>query len=119
VDLLAESLALFKATGTQLCLPWAIEGMARVVAEQEDMESAVRLYSAMMSVARATEFGVAPMDQTAYEETMARAQQRLGDEALAAACAEGQAMALDEAVALALEVAAAGRADSASRSPGS
>ena len=106
VGLLAESLLLFKSTGTHLCLSWAIEGMARVVAAQEDMEAAVLLYSAMTTVGHTTSFSWI-LDRDAYEETMTIAQQRLGDEAFAAAHAAGQAVTLDEAIALALAAAAA------------
>jgi tetratricopeptide (TPR) repeat protein len=105
-NLLGESLTLYRDTGILMLLPWAIEGTARVMAEQEDMESAVRLYSVMTSVAHVMGFGWAPLDRDVYEETMAKAQQRLGDEAVAAAHAAGQAVTLDEAIALALEAAA-------------
>jgi hypothetical protein len=119
VDLLTESLALFRATGTHTLLPWAIEGMALVAAAQEDMASAARLYSAMSAVARAMEFTWVPLNRAAYEDTMARAQQRLGDHALAAACAAGQDVTMDEAIALALEIAATGSTDSTSSSAAS
>jgi hypothetical protein len=101
-DQLTESLTLYRATGTHMLLTWAIEGMALVAAAQEDMTSAVRLYSAMTAVAQATSFGLVPLNRAAYEDTLARAQQQLEGDAYAAASAEGQSVTIDEAIALAL-----------------
>jgi hypothetical protein len=91
-----------------MLLPWAIEGTARVMAAREEMESAVRLYSVMAAVAQAMGFGWAPLDRDIYEETMAKARQRLGDDAFATEHVAGQAVTVDEAITLALEAVAAG-----------
>jgi non-specific serine/threonine protein kinase len=107
-DLLAESLTLYRDTGILMLLPWAIEGTARVMAAREEMESAVRLYSVMAAVAQAMGFGWAPLDRDIYEETMAKARQRLGDDAFATEHVAGQAVTVDEAITLALEAVAAG-----------
>jgi hypothetical protein len=105
---MAESLTLAMSTGTHLLLVWTVQGIARVAAARDELERAARLYGASDALARVTEFGLPPLDRAGYEQTMEMVRGRLGDNAFEAMRATGQAMTLDEVIALALEVATVG-----------
>jgi predicted ATPase/class 3 adenylate cyclase len=97
-----ESLALFGETGDRWVATECIEGLAIIASAQGNAERAARLFG-VAAAARQT-FGITmprnePGDQ---ERSKTTARAGLGDEAFAAAWAEGRAMTLEQAIEYAL-----------------
>jgi predicted ATPase len=112
----AECLSLHHAA-VRADLVFSLEGMAQVMARQaaqhhtgSQLERAVRLFGAAAAVratlgaaaARSWSIPVAPANRDAYERQVAAARAALGEEAFAAAWAEGEALLPEQAIGLAL-----------------
>jgi predicted ATPase len=99
----AESLAVRWDLGDRRGVAESLTGMARAAMASGRAERAVRLFGTADGLIRALGatllFGVQP----ASEDELSGARHSLGDEAFAAAWAEGQAMTLEQAIAYALE----------------
>lgn len=90
--------------GPQLneAIVWNVWGLARVALAEGQPRLAVQLFAVAELEMKP---GIAtPVDVDDYERELALVRAELGEEAFAAAWAEGQAMSLEEAVALALEI---------------
>jgi hypothetical protein len=99
----AESTGLFQRLGDKAGIAACLEGVAEVETAMERPGRAVRLCGAARALREATG-ALLPLHGAAEcERQMAALQERLGDDAFAAAWAEGRAMSLEEAVRLALE----------------
>ena len=77
-----------------------------MVALDEEPERAARLWGAAERLRQAIGCRTAPAARATYERAMAVVRAQLGDDAFAAAWAEGQAMTLEQAIAEALDDAA-------------
>jgi hypothetical protein len=96
-----ESLALELGLGDKKEIPWLLESLAGLAAAEGKPEHAVRLWGAAAAL-RAPGGGASP-PPAAYERQMAAARASLGEEAFAAAWAEGRALSLEAAASYALE----------------
>jgi DNA-binding CsgD family transcriptional regulator len=75
----------------------SLEALAAVAAVHESDQEAVRLLGAAASARRAIGYQRYPVDEPAWQRTMAAVRLRLGDDAFEAAWAEGEALDLDAA----------------------
>ncbi len=104
--LLHESLCLFREPGHREGIAECLRGLARLACarscEPEAIRRAVRLYGAQHALRTASQFPVMAMLRQEHEASLAAAQAALGEAGYAAAFAQGAAMPLEEAIALAL-----------------
>jgi tetratricopeptide (TPR) repeat protein len=100
-----ESLAIFREQGNKRGIVVGLEGLAAVAVAQGEPEHAARLFGSAEGLREAIGAGMPPAERAEHDRSVAAARTALGQEAFAAAWAEGRAMPLDEAVALALEEA--------------
>ncbi len=98
--LLGESLALLRRRGpwTPLAVVEALEALALATGEAQPARAA-RLLGAAAALRQGMGAPLPPVEHAAHERLLAGLRARLGDAALTAARAEGQALSLDEAVA--------------------
>jgi tetratricopeptide (TPR) repeat protein len=92
---LTEALRLAWAVGPRLLVAAALEGIANVVAAQQQAELAARLLAAASVLRVQMGAPVRPVDQAGVEQTLATARSRLGD-AFATVWAEAQALPLEQ-----------------------
>jgi predicted ATPase len=101
-SLLAESLALNHRLGLNPHVVYTLVGLAAVAAAEGHNGRAVHLAAAAESLRAAIQLALFPLERGIYEKVVAATRETLGEAAFAAAWAEGQALPLDTAVALAL-----------------
>jgi non-specific serine/threonine protein kinase len=101
-ELWRESLIEAKGNGRDGAVVGAISQLGRLAASQGSHGLAVRLLT-VATAAWSGEFGVGPAGLAARDTSLGEARAALGDDAFAAAAAEGQAMTLEQAVADVLE----------------
>ena len=80
-----------------------LEAFAVLAAAQNQMERAARLLGAAESLYAAIHFEMSAKERAEHDQTVAAARAALGEEAFAAAWAEGQAMTMEQAIAHALK----------------
>jgi predicted ATPase/DNA-binding XRE family transcriptional regulator len=102
-QLYRESLSVRRAFVDKFGFALCFEGLAVVAAAEGQPSRAARLFGAAQRLHEASGTPVYFVNRTAYDRTVADARAALGEEAFATAWAEGRAMELDDAVALALE----------------
>jgi hypothetical protein len=107
----AESLALFRELGDKSGIVYPLEGFAGLAAAEGDPQRAVRLYGAAEALRQAISLPMAPPGRAMNAPYIEAARSVLGEEAFAAAWAEGRALALEEASACALEAPGPARLD--------
>jgi tetratricopeptide (TPR) repeat protein len=104
-----ESLALHQELHYQWGIAWDLEGLARAATPPGASSSALahgaRLLAAATALRAATGSPRRPGEQADYERTVAALRNALGAAPFEAAWAEGQALTLDQAVALARDAA--------------
>jgi tetratricopeptide (TPR) repeat protein len=105
-SLLAESLTGFAGLGDRWGAALALEHLAWVAHRWGDDGRAARLLGAADALRAAIKAAMAHDQRDAHERILAVLRAALGDDGFAAAWAAGQALRLDEAMALALEVPA-------------
>jgi predicted ATPase/class 3 adenylate cyclase len=106
-QLCAESLALFREVGDRHGLAWVLSNLAIVAQSRGAWAQAARLVGvveALRETLGSSALSLSPAERAAYEAAVATTRARLGDEAFAAAWAEGRALPLRQAIADALEV---------------
>jgi len=106
VGWLAQGLALSQALSDQASISWCLAGVGSVAALDEEPERAAHLWGAAERLRQTIDCRSAPAARATYERAMAVVRAQLGDDAFAAAWAEGQAMTLKQAIAEALDDAA-------------
>jgi tetratricopeptide (TPR) repeat protein len=106
----ADSLVVCCKVGDRTRVAQCFEGLATVVATvdadadpQLRLTFAAQLLGAAAAVRETIGSPTTPLERPALDRAVAAARQRLGDEAFAAAWAEGRAMTLEQAVAYALD----------------
>ena len=102
-ELHKESLALCRQVGEKWVISLCLEELAGVACLRGEHARAARLWGAEESLREAIGVGVRALYRAEYDCGVAAARAGLGEEAFAAAWAEGRAMTLEEAVAYALE----------------
>ena len=95
--LLDESLALFREIGDKPGAALATEALAVVACAQEQPERAARLFGAAEAIREAIGAPLPPADQAGHDQGVAAACAHLGQEAFAAAWAEGRGLAGEQA----------------------
>jgi len=100
---LAQGLTLSQTLGDQASIAWCLAGLGSAAALDEEPERAGRLWGAAERLRQAIGCRSAPAARATYERAVAAARAQLGEEAFAAAWAEGRAMSLDQAIAYALD----------------
>lgn len=97
-----ESLGLARELGDYPCMSGSLEGLAFVAVETELGERGTRLLAAAARWRELTGMGRTAVEDTYVAASMAALRAALGDQAFAAAWAEGWAMTLEQAIAYAL-----------------
>jgi predicted ATPase/class 3 adenylate cyclase len=101
-----EGLTIGRHLGDRQVMAWGVLGLAGVAWFRGDHEAASKLLGASEAVLEAMGIAPPPAARQMIDRGVANLRTALGDDALAALRAEGRALSLDAAVALALEQAA-------------
>jgi tetratricopeptide (TPR) repeat protein len=99
----AESLALFRTSGTRLGIACCLVGLAVVASAEGQPERAARLFGAAAALLDTIKATLAPADRSDYERSVAALRAQLGAQQFAAAWADGQALTLEQAIAYAID----------------
>jgi predicted ATPase/DNA-binding CsgD family transcriptional regulator len=101
-DLLAESMATGGGRVDRQKMLFNVWALARIVLAGGEVERATRLFAAAAPMLTTLAYGADSVDLASFQHDVACLRAQLGEQAFAAAWAEGEAMSLEEAVALAL-----------------
>jgi tetratricopeptide (TPR) repeat protein len=93
-----QSLARAREFHDDWLLATSLEGLASVVAKQGKCELAARLWGAAESSRELCGIPLLPLERVDYEPAVAAARTQLGEQAFAAAWAEGRTMTLEQVV---------------------
>lgn len=102
VGLIQQSLALLGPLRDVRCAPSCLDDLAILLAERGRPADVARLFAAAEALRKLGGKPIRRADLTMREHGLATLGRRLGEEAFAAASAEGQALSLEQAIALAL-----------------
>jgi len=102
VVVLREGIKLSRDIGARDALSEGLDNMAELVSAQGRSGQAARLAGAAEALRELVRKPIPPADRAEYETLMLNLRAALGDEVFAAVWAEGRALSLDEAVALAM-----------------
>jgi hypothetical protein len=97
------SLALQQQQESRIGIACCLAGLAGVYGRQAQPKRAAYLCGATAALLSALNTDLEPHDQAEWEADIAAIRAQIGEEVFAAAWAEGRAMALDQAIAVALE----------------
>lgn len=100
---LGESLAVRREIGDQSGIAWCLERLAEVAVANGQMEKGTRLFGAGAALRAAIKSVVDSVDRPDHENKLARLREALGEERFMEAWEDGLTLALDQAVASALE----------------
>ena len=100
---LGESLAVRQEIGDQSGSAWCLERLAAVAMARGQIEKAARLFGAGEALRASIRSVIDPADKPAYDSKILSLRRQLGKERFTAVWDEGGAMALEQAVAYALE----------------
>jgi hypothetical protein len=103
VALCEESLRLDQAIGAEEQAVEGLQTMVLVLAAQGQALRAARLAGAAAALRDALDVPLRPNQREVYDQAMRTVRAALGEESFSAAWAEGQALSLEQAIALALE----------------
>ncbi len=98
-----EALVLSHELGNQPILIFDLEGLAGVAGAQGQPVRAARLFGAAQARREAIHFPLNPSNQAYYQQISEAVHRQMSESAFAAECAQGRSMAMEEAVAYALE----------------
>jgi hypothetical protein len=101
--LIAESLAIFWELGHRFGIAQNLEGLAAVAVAQGQPERAARLIGAAEALREVIGAPLPPADRAEHDRSVAAGRTARGEEAFAAAWAEGRAMTLVQAIRYAME----------------
>ena len=93
---------LFREIGDRGGVAASLEASAGLVTAQKQTEQAVRLWGAAEALREAMGASLRPTDHAEHERSIAAIRAALGEEAFAAASAEGRALTLEDAIRYAL-----------------
>jgi len=99
---LRDSLDVRMESGDRGGMAWCLEKLAEAASLQGQLRQAARAYGAAAALRAPVKSVIDPADQPEYERNLAAMRTALGEEAFAAAWAEGSAMPLEQAVEYAL-----------------
>jgi predicted ATPase len=98
LDYYTEGLTLHQSMGDKGGIATSLEGLANIAAQQDRMESAVRLWSAADLLREAANIQHEPSERAAHQQVVADTQARIGAARWNAAWAAGRAMSLEQAL---------------------
>jgi hypothetical protein len=98
-----ESLVLRRELGDKLGIAYSLEEFAALALAQEWVKRAATLWGAAEVLRERIGTALPPRDRPEYDRSLAFAWRALGEEAFAAAWAEGRAMTSEQAIACALQ----------------
>jgi predicted ATPase/DNA-binding CsgD family transcriptional regulator len=98
------SLVYFRELDSKPEIPYVMEALALTVADEGQYQWAVHLWGAASALRTAVHVHLQPSYEADYAPTLAKARAALGEKAFNAAWAEGRAMTMAEALALATKV---------------
>jgi tetratricopeptide (TPR) repeat protein len=101
-----ESLALLGEAGDKRDVARCLAGRGGLAVAEGQPECAARLLGAAAALLRNSGARLQPIDEAAFDRSVTAARTALGEDAFAAAWAEGRAMTLQQAMTYALEAAA-------------
>jgi non-specific serine/threonine protein kinase len=104
-DYFSESLVMKRALADKEGMAWTLEGLAGVAAAQALPVRAAQLFGAAHAVRASIGVPVPPSDSEFFENSVARARGQLDAGTWESAWAQGEALSLESALALALETA--------------
>jgi hypothetical protein len=99
-----KSLRQFQKMEYKIGVDYTLEGLASLAVSQKQAAQAVRLFAWTEATRAAMQNPRPPIEQVDVERDMAAIREMLDEEAYAAACAEGKAMTMGEAITYALEI---------------
>jgi hypothetical protein len=88
-------------------IAFTLRGLAATYGARRELEQAVRLYGLAEGVFLVSSRDMLPHERADHERAVASLRAQMGERSFAQAWAEGKAMALDKAIAYAIEVRAA------------
>jgi ATP/maltotriose-dependent transcriptional regulator MalT len=94
-----EGLAIAAEVHARGFLAYCLVGLGEVVAAEEQVAWAVRLWAAAETLYKTIATSLPPVERTAYERLMAAARAQLGEETFATAWAQGRTMTPEQALA--------------------
>jgi predicted ATPase/class 3 adenylate cyclase/DNA-binding CsgD family transcriptional regulator len=94
-----ESLTIARKLGDKVLIAFSLEGLAGMVAAQGESVWAARLWGATEALREAMGTPIPPVEHASYERSVAAARSQLGEQAFAAAWAEGRIMSPEQALA--------------------
>jgi non-specific serine/threonine protein kinase len=100
--LLRASLTARMEIGDRGGIAWCLEKLAEAASLQNQPERAVRVFGAAAALRAPVNSVIDPVDQPEYDRLIAALRATLGEEAFAAAWAEGRALTLERAIEVAL-----------------
>ena len=100
---LGESLEVRREIGDRSGSAWCLERLAAVAIEQGQAEKAARLFGAASALRASIKSVIDPADQPAYDSKILSLRKKLGKERFTVVWDEGRGLALERAVAYALE----------------
>jgi predicted ATPase len=103
IELLREALRRLAELEFKDVIGYCFEGLAAVLALTERGEEAARLLGAAEALRESLGVGLAPAEQATHDETVTAVKAALGEGRFSAAWRQGRELALDEAIAYALE----------------
>ncbi len=109
-----ECVAIRQALGDKQGIAYTLEGFAGLAVAQGQGKRAARLLGGVESLREAIRAPVAPANQADHDRKVSAARSALGEQAFAAAWAEGRAMTLEQAIS---EATAVGDADQEAAAP--
>ncbi len=99
---LGESLTVRIDVGDRGGIAWCLEKLAEAASLQGQFQQAAQLFGAAAALRAPIKSVIDPADQPDHEQSLAVLRARLGEESFVAAWAEGSAMTVEQAVAVAL-----------------
>ena len=100
---LGESLEIRREIGDQSGSAWCLERLAAVAMAKGQTEKAARLFGVGAALRASIKSAIDPADQPAYDSKISSLRRKLGKERFTRAWDEGRTLALERAVAYALE----------------
>ncbi len=99
-----ESLVLRQETGEKEGIAAAMEGLASIAGAQGQAKRAAQIFGAAAALRNSMGAPLTPIERVSHERTVSAVRTQLNNPAFAKAWAEGQAMALEQAVEVALQI---------------
>jgi hypothetical protein len=99
-----EALDHLQALDFRWAIAYSLEAFAHLAVAQRQMGRAARLFSAAEALRQGLGAALYPVEQVEHERSLATVSTALGDEAFAAAQAEGKALSLEQAIQYALHI---------------